>query len=104
MDYRTPLSRYPGYLAYPSGPVTRGDIPVPNAAQCFWPQGQFAPEFLPAGSGSTPPFYYPDRQPVPGYGAIEGEEEETWVDEWRPILMFVAGVSVGYILATKPWK
>lgn len=57
--YLTPGQRVPGYLPY-AEPVSPGDIPVPNEAQCFWPHGQMAPEFFPSGSKSFTPFEFPN--------------------------------------------
>jgi hypothetical protein len=35
-----------------------GNYPVPNASSVDWPQSQFAPPFLPAGSASFSPYRY----------------------------------------------
>ncbi len=59
--YLTPVQRVPGYLPY-KNPVSPGDIPVPNEADMFWPQGQFAPKFFPSGSKSFTPFEFPSNE------------------------------------------
>jgi hypothetical protein len=67
MSYHNPSRNYyerqpyrvPGYLPF-AQPLSPGDIAVPNEAFGFWPQGQFAPEFFPAGHASFSRFRYPD--------------------------------------------
>jgi len=105
MNYSTPLTRVPGYLPYET-PVKPGNISVPNEAFAFWPHGQFAPEFFPAGHPSFDKLHYPEYQPSEvlygeGYGDAMGAE---WAEKYKTPLMFVAGLSIGYLIATKPWK
>lgn len=49
-------SWYPAYLPYPDPIPEVSSYPVPNATAVNWPQAQFAPRFLPAGSRSFQPF------------------------------------------------
>lgn len=52
-------SYFPKYEPYPTGPVRRmGWVPVAQSVK--WPSAQFAPPYLPPGSGSVQPFVYPD--------------------------------------------
>ena len=54
---------YPQYLPYPHAiPMSRG--PVPNATAVNFPQGQFAPEFLPPGSPSFQPYNWNKKYKV----------------------------------------
>lgn len=116
--YLTPGQRVPGYLPYKS-PVSPGDIPVPNEAGMFWPQGQFAPKFFPAGHRSFTPFEFPSNSEMEEsaqlilkndereYGdptAQSTDEDESWLDTERTfsrsdILLYVVGAAMfGYIL------
>jgi hypothetical protein len=107
MNYSTSIMRVPGYLAY-SSPVEPGEIPVPNQAQCFWPQGQLAPEYLPPGSRSYHTFVYPDFQPsewIEGsderdFGAVE-DEPPRWK---RTVATVIAGTTLIWLLWTRPWE
>lgn len=65
---------WPHYLPYPSA-ITRSDRMVPNRNAVTWPQAQFAPLYLPAGSPSFQPYSYlkndvplVEAQPVYRYG------------------------------------
>ena len=49
-------SWYPQYLPYPQAIPAVSDYPVPNRTAVDWPQAQFAPRFLPAGSKSFQDF------------------------------------------------
>ena len=103
--YLVPQQRIPGYLPYPN-PVAPGNIPVPNASSVDWPQAQFAPPWLPAGSASFSPYVYPNYSadtPVEGgYFEMDGDLGEAmgaeWAEDWRPVGTFIAGLAVGYLL------
>ena len=101
--YLTPTQRVPGYLPYPR-PVGRTPGPVPNQAQMFWPQGQFQPDYLPAGGTSFVPLQYPDgtaqlifdNEVEPGiqeeYAGILGEAESLL----KSALLVAAGFYIGH--------
>jgi len=91
--YLVPQQRIPGYLPY-KNPVAPGNIPVPNASSVDWPQAQFAPPWLPAGSASFSPYEYPNYADDIDLGEAMGAE---WAEEWRPVGMFLAGLAVGYL-------
>lgn len=57
--YLTSAQRVPGYLPY-SKAVSNGNIPVPNEALMFWPQGQLAQPYFPAGHASFSRFEFPN--------------------------------------------
>jgi hypothetical protein len=64
---------WPKYLPYPTS-IPRSTRPVPNASSVNWPQSQFAPAYLPAGSPSFQPYSYlkqdvPLRRLEPAYSA-----------------------------------
>ena len=105
MNYSTPLVRVPGYLPYES-PVEPGDIPVPNQAFAFWPQGQFAPEWFPAGHKSFQNIHLPEFQPSEvlygdAYGEAMGAE---WAEKWGTPLAFLAGFGACWVLLKySPW-
>ena len=92
--YLVSQQRIPGYLPYPN-PVGPGDIPVPNASSIDWPQAQFAPPFLPAGSKSFQDYEYPDYQSELHLAGAMGEE---WAEEYRGPILFLAGLAAGYLL------
>ena len=58
-------SRYPQYLPFPSA-IQRdtGEYSVPNRASVDWPQAQFAPPWLKAGSPSCSPYRYEADGPL----------------------------------------
>ena len=94
-------SRVPGYLPYPN-PVTLGDLPVPNASSVDWPQAQFAPPFLPAGTPSFSPYRYPKFQESDVYGDAYAQDNPFYVD--LTSLLWLAGAGVlGYYTAKKGW-
>jgi len=108
--YLTPGQRVPGYLPYKK-PVSNGNIPIPNEAPMFWPQGQFAPEFFPAGHPSFEPFQFPDGSAQilfhKGNGDNEGDgayaggdlDFDTEADRKKALkgyaIIFVAAFSLG---------
>lgn len=51
-------ARYPQYIPFPEPVVRKGWVPVAQSVN--WPAAQFAPRYLPPGSGSVQPFIYPD--------------------------------------------
>ena len=81
--FLTPNQRVPGYLPY-SQEVGPGPISVPNASSVDWPQAQFAPPYLRAGSQSFSPYQYPEGAQV----LYSGDEDETL---WRPLGLLEAG-------------
>ena len=101
-------SRTPGYLPF-RHPLRRAPGPVPNEAKMFWPQGQLAPAFLPAGGPSFQPlsFHGGTAQLIfqndiePGieeeYAGVEGESSD-WMQK---LLIFAAGVGAGYLYCTR---
>ncbi len=100
--YLVPQQRIPGYLPYPN-PVAPGNIPVPNASSVDWPQAQFAPPWLPAGSASFSPYRYPnyaDDAVLSGYDFAE--ENPVYIDTTQLLWMAAAGV-LGYMAAKKGW-
>jgi hypothetical protein len=113
MNYSKSAFRVPGYLPYES-PVENPLAPVPNQAQCFWPHGQLAPEFLPPGSSSAQPFVFPTFKPsdvlygekadgtaINNYGDAMGAE---WAEKYRKPLTGVVIISIALLLWTKPWQ
>ena len=59
------MARWPQYLPFPYS-IRRSRGQVPNASSVDWPQAQFAPLYLPAGSPSFQPYVYrtkPSRYP-----------------------------------------
>ena len=105
-DPNYPL-RWPQYLPYPQ-PLHRIRGRVPNASSVDWPQAQFAPPFLPPGSRSFQPYYYPHYKVIPGlgsnvynqdhYGAARFQE----VDKRAVLLPFVLGLIVGMLASKTP--
>jgi hypothetical protein len=63
-------ARWPQYLPFPY-PIGRDEGPVPNRQAIDWPQSQFAPLFLPAGSPSYQPYVYKDG-PYPAMKYVNG--------------------------------
>ena len=60
------MAHWPLALPYPYE-ISRSRRPVPNASSVNWPQAQFAPLYLPAGSPSFQPYKYrskPKRYPA----------------------------------------
>jgi 8-oxo-dGTP diphosphatase len=60
------MAHWPLAIPYPYE-ITRSKRPVPNASSVNWPQSQFAPLYLPAGSPSFQPYVYrnkPERYPA----------------------------------------
>ncbi len=60
------MAHWPLALPYPYE-ISRSRRPVPNASSVNWPQAQFAPLYLPAGSPSFQPYKYrskPERYPA----------------------------------------
>jgi hypothetical protein len=59
------MAHWPLAIPYPYE-ITRSRAPVPNASSVNWPQAQFAPLYLKAGSPSFQPYKYrskPERYP-----------------------------------------
>ena len=106
--YLTPVQRVPGYLPY-RRPVGRTPGPVPNQAQMFWPQGQFQPNFLPAGGPSFVPLSYHDgtaelifeNEVEPGiqeeYAGPEAEETTVTLSRGQYLMIVFACLSGGYM-------
>ena len=101
--YLTSVQRVPGYLPYRRA-LGRNPGPVPNEAQCFWPQGQFQPNYLPAGGPSFIPRRFHDgtarlifdNEVEPGieeeYAGILGEAESLG----KSLLLVALGFYIGH--------
>lgn len=107
VDPLVSIYRTPGYLPYPN-PVgmNPGNYPVPNASSVDWPQSQFAPPFLPAGSASFSPYRYnnfdqaqvlyagpDDSEFVPVVSGLSATQKN--------LLLAVAGFAAGYFAANR---
>jgi hypothetical protein len=89
--YLTPFQRIPGYLPY-AHEVGPGRLDVPNEAFGFNPQGQFAPEFFPAGHASFQQYAYPDNQLVLYGDALS--DDEGW--DLKKVALYAGGVVAAY--------
>ncbi|MAH47894.1 hypothetical protein CMI37_18880 [Candidatus Pacearchaeota archaeon] len=101
-DYPVPQQRIPGYLPYPR-PIGPTGGPVPNEAFGFWPQGQFAPEFLPPGSASFQPYRYPRHQGDRPLAGLEYAEDNPVYIDTSQLLWLGAAAALGYFAAKKGW-